>query len=270
MFLKRGLIIPFIALLVLSSCSKYQKLMKSTDQDARYEAAMAYYDNKDYYRALQLYQQLVPAYQGTDKAEKMQFNFAYCYFHQKDYIMASYYFDRFAKTYPRSTMAEEAAFMNAYCYFLDSPESSLDQTSTMTALRELQLFIDQHPTSQRLDRCRELMEQLRSKLQGKDMDIANLYYRMGQYEAAITSYNNILRDYPDTRFKEEALYKILRSYYYYAINSITSKKEERFQAALDAYNELMFQYPDSGFTREANGMKADILKRTKQETSQLN
>ncbi len=39
----------------LGSCSNYQKLLKSTDNDAKYEAAMDYYEKGDYTRALQLF-----------------------------------------------------------------------------------------------------------------------------------------------------------------------------------------------------------------------
>jgi outer membrane protein assembly factor BamD len=220
---------------------------------------MDYYETNDYYRALQLFQQLINFYQGTDKAEKMQFYYAYCYYHQQDYLLASYYFKRFSTNYPRSQYAEEAVYMNAYCYFLDSPPSSLDQTNTFTAITELQLFIDMYPNSARVEEATKLIDQLRAKLQKKDLDIANLYLKMRLYEAAIKSYENILRDYPDTEFKEDILFNILRSNYYYAENSIRHKQTERFQEALDAYNEFIFQFPESKHLKEARAMKKSIL-----------
>lgn len=242
-------------------CSEYQKLSKGTDSEAKYAAAIDYYEDKDYFRALQLFEQLAPVYQGTIKAEKMQFYFAYCYYHQEDYTMASYYFKKFATTYPRSEFAEEAAFMNAHCYYLDSPGSSLDQTNTLTAISELQTFLQLFPRSVRREECARQIEELRSKLQKKDMDIANLYFNMEEYEAAIASYNNLLRDYPLTIYKEEALYRIMKSYFNYADNSIAVKKEERFQAALDAYNELIYQYPETVYSKEAKAIRSEILKR---------
>ncbi|MBW6502478.1 MAG: outer membrane protein assembly factor BamD, partial [Bacteroidales bacterium] len=231
------------SVLVLASCGKHHKLLKSVDNEAKYAAAIDYYEKKDYYRSLQLFQQLINFYQGTDKAEKMQFYYAYCHYHQKDYVLASYYFKRFVNTYPRSQFAEEALFMNAYCYYLDSPISSLDQTNTYTAIKELQLFIDYFPNSERVSEATGLINMLRAKLQRKDLDMANVYLKMRLYDAAIRSFGNILREYPDTDYREQILYNILRSYYNYANNSISVKQVERFQSTLDAYNELVFQYP---------------------------
>ena len=109
--------------IVLSSCSKYQKLLKSTDNEEKYERAIAYYEDKDYYRAIQLFDQLQAIYRGTERAERIAFYYAYAHYEQRDYILASYYFKQFARSYPNSKNAEEAAFMSAYCSYLDSPPS---------------------------------------------------------------------------------------------------------------------------------------------------
>ena len=270
MFSKRLNIILLLSVLILLSCGKHQKLLKSSDNEAKYAAALDYYDKNDFYRALQLFQQLINFYQGTDKAEKMQFYYANCYYHQQDYLMASYYFKRFATNYPRSQYAEEAVFMNAYCYFLDSPPSSLDQTNTYTALTELQLFIDMYPNSTKVEEATKLIDGLRAKLQKKDLDVANLYLKMRLYDAAIKSYENILRDYPDTEFKEDILFNILKSNYNYAVNSIRTKQTERFQEALDAYNEFVFQYPESKYLKDANNMKRSVMQSLPKEQTQNN
>jgi outer membrane protein assembly factor BamD len=145
-------------------------------------------------------------------------------------------------------------YMNAYCYFLDSPVSSLDQEITYTAIKELQLFINMFSNSPRVEEANGLIDQLRAKLQRKDLDIANLYLKMRLYEAAIYSYNNILKEYADTDFKEEILFSILKANYYYAENSILSKQAERYQGTLDAYNELVFQYPETKYIKDAKNM----------------
>jgi outer membrane protein assembly factor BamD len=267
MFFNRLKIVILLGVILLAGCGKHQKLMKSTDNEAKYAAAMDYYQEKDYYRALQLFQQLVNFYQGTEKAEKLQFYYAYCYYYQEDNVLASYYFKRFVNNYPRSPLAEEAMYMNAYCYFLDSPVSSLDQENTYTAIKELQLFINLYPNSARVSEATDLIDQLRAKLQRKDLDIAKLYLKMKQYEAAIYSYKNVLKDYPDTEYKEEILYSILRSNFYFAQNSIPSKQAERYQSALDSYNELVFEFPDTKYMKDAKAMNRTIMTKIGDGTS---
>jgi outer membrane protein assembly factor BamD len=270
MFSKRLNILFLVAVLIIAGCGKHQKLIKSTDNEAKYAAALDYYNEKDYYRALQLFQQLINVYQGTEKAEKMQFYYAYCYYYQKDNVLASYYFKRFVTNYPRSPLAEEAMFMNAYCYYLDSPASSLDQTNTYTAIKELQLFINLYPQSARVAEATRLIDDLRAKLQRKDLDIATLYLKMKLYEAAIYSYKNVLKDYPDSEYKEEILYSILKSNFNFAENSIPSKQDERYQSALDAYNELVFQYPETKYMKEAKAMNRDITDHIEKGSAEKN
>jgi outer membrane protein assembly factor BamD len=100
---------------------------------------------------------------------------------------------------------------------------------------------------------------LRAKLQRKDLEIANLYLKMKLYEAAIYSYKNILKDYPDSEFKEEILFSILESYYNFAYHSISLKQAERYQSALDSYNELVFQFPDTKYLKDAKNINRDVL-----------
>ncbi len=237
-------------LLSFSSC-KYQQLLKRGSADEKYEMAVKLYEAKDYSRAMQLFDQLTGAMRATDKAQRIAYFYPYCYYNMRDYTLAAYYFKRYATTYPTSEQAEECMYMSAYCNFMNSPEYSLDQTVTMEALKELQLFTNTYPTSKRVSECNDLIDQLRLKLAFKDFRIARMYYRMEDYSAAITVYNAILKDYPETTHREEILYMVLKSYFRYAEESISDKQKERYTKTLTAYNELASQFPASRFLAEA-------------------
>jgi outer membrane protein assembly factor BamD len=109
--MKKYRILIFVAVLSLSSCSKYQKLLKSNDFGLKYEKAVEFYEKGDYYRALQLFDQVIPLYRGKDKAEELFYYYAQSYYKQGDYVMASYYLKRYAKDYPGTDRAEEAWFV---------------------------------------------------------------------------------------------------------------------------------------------------------------
>ena len=62
--------LPFLFLaLLLSACSDYNKLLKSTDYDYKYEAAKSYFAKGQYSRASYLLNELITIMKGTDKAE---------------------------------------------------------------------------------------------------------------------------------------------------------------------------------------------------------
>ena len=70
---------------------------------------------------------------------------------------------------------------------------------------------------------------------------------MEEYQAAITSYEAYLKDYPNTKYREEILNNMVINYYRYAENSVRAKQRERYELALEKYNTLCYVYPDSEY-----------------------
>ncbi|HOY33368.1 MAG TPA: outer membrane protein assembly factor BamD [Bacteroidales bacterium] len=269
MFKTSRITIFFVALLtgfILSSCGQYRKVLKSSDIGLKYSTAVTLYEKGDYHRAMQLFDELLIYYRGTDTSEKINYYYAYCYYGENDYLQAGYYFTKFTSTFPTSKYAEECEYMSAYCQYMYSPEYGLDQTISVDAIKQFQLFINQYPNSTRIAKCNEIIDELRYKLEKKEFEIARLYYKIEDYQAAYIAFKNVLRDYPETKHKEDAYYYMLSSSYLYAINSIETKKKERLELARDAYNSLNTAFPESGFGKEARS----IMKNIEKELSKFN
>ena len=226
----------------------------------KYEVAMDYYDRKDYNKALQLFDLLQASFRSTPKGENVSFRTAMCYYMLEDYDIAGYYFNKFSQSYPFSIDAEKASFMNAYCSYLLSPISSLDQRTTYTAIEQLQSFIEHYPASDSLDRANELLNDLNEKLEEKDYNICLLFYKMENYNAAITCFENLLKKYPTTKHREEVLTDMIKTYYDYAENSVPEKQKERYEACIERYNTLSYLFPESKHLKdvEAIAKKARI------------
>ena len=247
-------------MLVFAGCSKYQRILKSNDFEKKFEMAKAYYDNGKYQKAFPLFEELITVFRGTSKAEDVYYYYAYSNYKLGDFMLAGYHFDNFVRTFPRSDRAEDAQFMNAKCYFLDSSEPSLDQASTTKAIDELQLFINKYPESPKVDECNDLMDRLRFKLETKAYNGAKLYYRLGEYKAAIFALRNTLAEFPDTRHREEISFMIVRSSYLLADNSIEEKKIERFEQALRECDDFIERHPRSPDVENAKSIKEDSKK----------
>jgi len=50
------------------------------------------------------------------------------------------------------------------------------------------------------------MEDLRGRLEQKSYEIAKQYYKTRKYKAAMTAFTTTLSEYPDTPYREEAMY----------------------------------------------------------------
>jgi outer membrane protein assembly factor BamD len=250
--LKKAFFSSLVAVLLVVSfgCSGHKKMLKTGTNKMKYETGMDLYEKGDFNKALQFFDILRAVYRGTEKGELLTYYSANCYFQLKDYNIAAYYYKQYTQMYPRGKHTEEASFVAAYCHFLDSPRYSLDQSSTYLALKELQLFIDQYPNSNKVPEATRLMDNLRDKLETKSYNIGKLYYKTEDYQAAITSFESLMDDYPDTDYKEEILYYITVAYFTYAENSIYSKKMERYEKTIEAYNNLAYFYPESEYLKE--------------------
>ncbi len=246
---------------------KFNRLLKSGDMEAKYAAAIKYFEKEDYTKALTLFEELMSVYKGTSKAEEISYYFAYCNYNLNDYIIAGYQFRNFVKNFPNSKHVEECAYMNAYCFYLNSPTYSLDQVDTRLAIKEFQRFTNQYPKSERIPKCNEILDIMRGKLERKSFENAMLYYDMGDYRASIVSFTNHLKDFPDSKHVEQFSYLIIRANYLQALNSIESKKQERFKATVDAYIKFVDLYPKSDYLKEAEMVYTSALKNLEKYTT---
>lgn len=246
-------IISLIALLsiVLSSCSEYQKILKSEDLDYKYEKAIQFFENEEYVKAFPLFDELLLLYRGTDKAEDVYYYYCKTEYEKGNLLSASYHFKNFSNTYINNPKAEECAYLAVYCHYLLSPKYSLDQTNTYKALDEIKIFFDKYATSTYVKDCVELQTKLERKLERKSFENAKLYYTTENYKAAIHAFNLALQDYQNSIFKEEILFLQLKSYFLLAENSVEEKKEKRIKDTIIAFNQFKNTYPESEYLQES-------------------
>ena len=245
------------------SCSRYEKLLKSDDYNLKYTKAFEYYNKEDFLRAGNIFDQIAPVFRGTKKADSVYYFQAMSYFKQQDYVLSGHYFQLFSQTFGNSPFVQDAAFNEAYCYYLSSPRPELDQASTYQALDALQLFMSRYPNSTHKEECLKYITELREKLMQKSFLGAKIYFDLEDYKASLTALNSSLVDFPETRYREEIMFMIVKSSYLLAVNSIESKKPERFQESVDDYYSFIAEFPDSKYKKEATRMyenSSDFLK----------
>ena len=97
--MKKNVLITLLAALLLSSCGEYNKLLKSTDYEYKYEAAKNYFAKGQYSRAATLLNELIAILKGTDKAEESLYMLGMSYYNQKDYQTAAQTFTQYYNVY---------------------------------------------------------------------------------------------------------------------------------------------------------------------------
>jgi outer membrane protein assembly factor BamD len=253
---------------VAFSCGKYNKILKSSDYELKFTKAIEYYNKGNYTAALSLFEELIPVFKGTEKAEQVYYYYSYCNYYLGDYGLAGFHFRTFSRAFHSSIHAEECAYMNAYCYYLSSPRYSLDQSDTKNAIAELQNFVNDYPESGKLDTCNILIDKLRGKLQRKAYEIAKAYYFRSDWKSAVPAFENFMKDFPESDKIEEVQFMIVRAWYLLAKNSVESKKPERIEKCMESYLKFVDLHPQSPYIKEAEAIYAECIKSKTQPINQ--
>lgn len=260
--------------LALSSCNKeYNKAMKSTDKDEIFNIATQLYTQGKYTEAIELYDRISTSFVGTEQAADIAYNTADSHFKDENFKLAGHLFKNFSGSYPMDKRAEEALYLSAFSYYKDSPKYNLDQTSTFTAIDELQGFINSYPNSDHVNDANKYITELRQKLELKAFEIGKVYYKTMKYKAAGVAFDNMVDEYPDSKFREEAMMYSLRSKAELAINfSRIENKDLRLQEARTQYRQLTKFYPNSEYKNEAEKLLKNIeadLEKAKKDLAEI-
>ena len=255
--MKKNILITLLAALLLSSCGEYNKLLKSTDYEYKYEAAKNYFAKGQYNRAATLLNELIAILKGTDKAEESLYMLGMSYYNQNDYQTAAQTFTQYYNVYPRGTFTELARFHAGKALYLDTPEPRLDQSGTYNAIQQLQMFLEYFPNSAKKDEAQNMIFALQDKLVMKEYLSAKLYYNLGNYlgnnyESCVITAQNALEDYPYTNMREDLSILILRAKYEMAVFSVEDKREERYREAVDEYYAFKNEFPESKYMKDAD------------------
>lgn len=252
----RKVLLFLLLIAVFTSCNEYNKILKSTDYELKYEYAKKYFEAKKYSRAYTLLEELVTIFKGTDKAEESLYLLARSYYESKDYMTAGQYFTTYYNNYPKGEYSELSRYYAGYGYYQDSPDTRLDQSGTYKAIDEMQMFLEYFPKSEKAAEAQRIIFELQEKLVEKELLNVRLYYNLGNYmgnnyQAAVITAQNALKDYPYSKYREDLAIIMLKSKFEEAKLSVAEKKPERFREVVDEYYSFINDFPEGKYEKEA-------------------
>lgn len=258
-----GLIISFM--MIQSCTTEFEKIRTSNNPELIFEKANLYFNQQNYSDAQSLYELAIQYYRGKAEAEKIFYNFAYTYYHLSDFNTASQYFKNFVSTFYNSTDREDASYMAAYSLYRLSPNFKLDQTPSSKAIEAFQEFINLYPNSPKVAEANKLIDEMREKMERKSYAKAQLYYDLKQFEAAVRSFQNHLKDYPGSKFEELAQYQMIKSSFELAANSVIEKREERYEETIVLANRYLEKIARRNYKNEVK----EIIIKSRQRLTNL-
>lgn len=253
---------------LLAGCGGMTSLLHSGDHNLMYAKALEFYEAGKWSRASTLFENIEHIYDGSPREDSIAFFNARCKYKSREWDAAAELLDRFRRKFGRSVFIEDAEGMYAMCFYYLSPGPTRDQTMTGQALIAVNEFMSRYPQSEQVANFRKIDAELTERLHDKAYINAYTYYKIGRYKSAITALKNALKEYPESKHREEIMFLIVDAGYRFASNSVDEKQTDRYLQLLDSSLSFREEFPESKHIREVERMTAkarDFLARNKKE-----
>ncbi len=170
------------------------------------------------------------------------------YFMGKEFDLSAPLYRRFRELYPLDPLTPRALFYEGMSYFWDIQEVGRDQTTAKEALEIFQSFSKKYPDHFAASFSKRKVVDIKDRLAEKIFMLAGFYYRIDEFGSSIGRVNELLKKYPDTRFRAEALLFKGRSYL----------AEEAFQKSRGIFMEIIKEHPDTDAAKNARTELANL------------
>jgi len=242
------ILIIFFSATVLSSCGSSGSTIKTDDPESAYRIAKSKYDRQDYLDAIDDFTLIKLKFSGSSIIDKAIYYLGMSYYKREEFILGLYEFESLVKNYPSSSLSEDARYMLAMSYYGLSPQYSLDQTYTRYAISEFQNFLELYPKSKYAGEADRKIQEMREKLALKAYKSADLYFNLDNYRSALVYYDEILNEYFDTKYADDALYG--------KIQALIHKK--RYEDAKKEIERFELKFSSSPYLSRVKSLKAKI------------
>ena len=256
-----------LLLLTISACSGYNRLLRNPDPEVRFAYAQRFFAEGRYNRSIALLEDMVRFAAGTARGEEVLMLLAQSFFNTRDFVSATATFNRYITLFPAGRFVEDAMFSAAYGMYLASPDPRLDQTYTYMAIEGFLRYIERFPQTERAEQARYYMFYLQEKLAYKELLTARLYLNLGffagrnNYEAAVITAREALRNFPFSAHVEDYQMIILRARYRFARQSAPHLQPERFRLVVDEFHNYRNMFPEGRYMAEAEIMYNEATRR---------
>ena len=148
---------------------------------------------------------------------------------------------RYLNLYPASEDAAYAQYIVGLSHFKQMPDVTRDLRPAREAIRAFQELKDRYPESEYVADAESKILVARDQIAGKEMQTGRYYLERKEYPAAVNRFNNVVEDFANTRHVEEALARLVESYYAMGLSN-----EAQEAAAVLGHN-----FPDSPWYRDS-------------------
>lgn len=193
-----------------------------------YEAANDAMAEKNYVRAVELYNKLRDAYPFSPYTTEAELSLGDAYYLDGEYVLAAETYKDFESLHPRHKAIEYVLYQTGMSLQRQFPSIDRPTTELQEAVAYYERLLQQYPSSQYAQAARERILECRKFMAEHELYIADMFWNMNKYGPAWRRYTYVAENFSDVKeVADHAASKAVMAYSEYTKQVNEERREAR-------------------------------------------
>ena len=216
----KSLIVFLISALLILSCSKKDKIEATLEEGTieeqmilAYNEGLEFLEKGDALYASKKFNEAEILFPQSIWAPKSSVMSAYSLYYHNYYGDAIFQLERHLKNYPNDKNLAYVHYLIAICYFEKLSDEKKDLEPLIQTQKKFEYIINNYPNTDFAIDSKYKLDLILDMLAAKEMYIGRHYMETKKWIGAINRFKNVINNYDDTVYVEEALHRLVEIYY---------------------------------------------------------
>ena len=216
----KSLIVFLISALLILSCSKKDKIEATLEEGTieeqmilAYKEGLEFLEKGDALYASKKFNEAEILFPQSIWAPKSSVMSAYSLYYYNYYGDAIFQLERHLKNYPNDKNLAYVHYLIAICYFEKLSDEKKDLEPLIQTQKKFEYIINNYPNTDFAIDSKYKLDLILDILAAKEMYIGRHYMETEKWIGAINRFKNVINNYDDTVYVEEALHRLVEIYY---------------------------------------------------------
>ncbi len=189
-----------IALFVIGGCAPSGVIVSHNEDatpDQLIREARYYFDNGYYRNVRDALQMILDRYPYSKHCTEAELKMADSMYHNESYDEALDAYNEFQRMHPKNTNISYILYQKGMCNFMQLDSIDRDQLCALHAKEAFQILTKRFPESEYTEKAYWKIRECYMSISGAELYVANFYYKIKRFRAAMIRYRYVLKNYPD-------------------------------------------------------------------------
>ncbi|MCO5142360.1 MAG: outer membrane protein assembly factor BamD [Oligoflexia bacterium] len=240
-----------VTFLCLFSCSSTE-IDNDSPPEQQYAEGERLLNKDRYIESIERFRILKSRYPYSKYAALASLRIGDAHFKEEAFLESASAYKIFQELYPKHEKVPYALFQMGESHFKLLPSTEdRDLEPAVSALSTYSKLAQTFPSSEYTAEAKKRIDELKAILADKEAYVGDFYFKRDLYESALGRYLDLIREYPTSKYREEALYRIAYSY-----NEMGDKTRANI-----ALSQLFDEFPDGKYLSNGKNLEKKIAEK---------